>query len=148
MIHAHAMAGSVVDDGSGETDEEQKLRNESRKILGIPELRVSGICVRVPVFTGHSLSIHAGFDRPILHGLCTFGYVGRHAIKAFGGGDPRLFKSIRVRFADTVLPGDRPAVGRRGELGPVRGQPGGDARVRGDLPDGTGAHGSSFVGGH
>src|SRR5215218_3511543 len=47
------MAGSVVDDGSFETDEEQKLRNESRKILGIPELRVSGTCVRVPVFSGH-----------------------------------------------------------------------------------------------
>jgi aspartate-semialdehyde dehydrogenase len=55
------MAGSVVDDGSGETDEEQKLRNESRKILGIPDLRVSGTCVRVPVFTGHSLSINAEF---------------------------------------------------------------------------------------
>jgi aspartate-semialdehyde dehydrogenase len=55
------MAGSVVDDGTDETDEEQKLRNESRKILGIPELRVSGTCVRVPVFTGHSLSINAEF---------------------------------------------------------------------------------------
>ena len=55
------MAGSVVDDGSDETDEEQKLRNESRKILGIPELRVSGTCVRVPVFTGHSLSVNAEF---------------------------------------------------------------------------------------
>jgi aspartate-semialdehyde dehydrogenase len=50
------LAGSVVDDGSYETDEEQKLRNESRKILGIADLRVSGTCVRVPVFTGHSLS--------------------------------------------------------------------------------------------
>ncbi|WAX59245.1 aspartate-semialdehyde dehydrogenase [Jatrophihabitans cynanchi] len=59
------LAGSVVDDGSLETDEEQKLRNESRKILGIPELRVSGTCVRVPVFTGHSLSINAEFARPI-----------------------------------------------------------------------------------
>jgi aspartate-semialdehyde dehydrogenase len=55
------MAGSVVDDGSGETDEEQKLRNESRKILGIPDLRVSGTCVRVPVFTGHSLSLNVEF---------------------------------------------------------------------------------------
>ncbi len=59
------MAGSVVDDGSFETDEEQKLRNESRKILGIPELRVSGTCVRVPVFSGHSLSINAEFERPL-----------------------------------------------------------------------------------
>jgi len=58
-------AGSLVDDGSFETDEEQKLRNESRKILGIPDLLVSGTCVRVPVFTGHSLSINAEFERPI-----------------------------------------------------------------------------------
>ncbi|MCW2681066.1 MAG: asd [Frankiales bacterium] len=59
------MAGSVVDDGSYETDEEQKLRNESRKILGIPDLRVSGTCVRVPVFTGHSLSLNVEFSRAI-----------------------------------------------------------------------------------
>ncbi|SNS94137.1 aspartate-semialdehyde dehydrogenase [Geodermatophilus saharensis] len=59
------MAGSVVDDGSAETDEEQKLRNESRKILGIPDLRVSGTCVRVPVFTGHSLSLNVEFARPL-----------------------------------------------------------------------------------
>ena len=59
------LAGSIVDDGSFETDEEQKLRNESRKILGIPELLVSGTCVRVPVFTGHSLSINAEFDHAI-----------------------------------------------------------------------------------
>ena len=59
------MAGSLVDDGTFETDEEQKLRNESRKILDIPELLVSGTCVRVPVFTGHSLSINAEFARPL-----------------------------------------------------------------------------------
>jgi aspartate-semialdehyde dehydrogenase len=59
------MAGSIVDDGLEETDEEQKLRNESRKILGIPELKVSGICVRVPVFTGHSLAINAEFAAPM-----------------------------------------------------------------------------------
>jgi aspartate-semialdehyde dehydrogenase len=59
------LAGSIVDDGSGETDEEQKLRNESRKILGIPDLKVSGTCVRVPVFTGHSLQVNARFARPI-----------------------------------------------------------------------------------
>jgi len=59
------LAGSVVDDGSLETDEEQKLRNESRKILAIPDLRVSGTCVRVPVFTGHSLSLNLEFARPL-----------------------------------------------------------------------------------
>ena len=58
-------AGSLVDNGEFETDEEIKLRNESRKILGIPDLRVSGTCVRVPVFTGHSLSINAEFARDI-----------------------------------------------------------------------------------
>ena len=56
------LAGSIVDDGSLETDEEQKLRNESRKILHVPDLLVSGTCVRVPVFTGHSLAIHAEFS--------------------------------------------------------------------------------------
>jgi aspartate-semialdehyde dehydrogenase len=59
------LAGSIVDDGLGETDEEKKLRNESRKILDIPDLKVSGTCVRVPVFTGHSLQINARFARPI-----------------------------------------------------------------------------------
>ena len=59
------LAGSLVEDGSGETDEEQKLRNESRKILGIPDLKVSGTCVRVPVFTGHSVQVNARFARPL-----------------------------------------------------------------------------------
>ncbi len=57
------LAGSIVDDGLNETDEEQKLRHESRKILGLPDLRVSGICVRVPVFTGHSLAVNAEFEQ-------------------------------------------------------------------------------------
>jgi aspartate-semialdehyde dehydrogenase len=59
------MAGSIVDDGSFETNEEQKLRDETRKILDIPDLAVSGTCVRVPVFTGHSLSLNAEFARPL-----------------------------------------------------------------------------------
>ena len=58
-------AGNFVDDGLGETDEEKKLRNETRKILELPNLPVSGTCVRVPVFTGHSLSLPSQFDRPI-----------------------------------------------------------------------------------
>lgn len=58
-------AGSMVEDGDNETDEEKKLRNESRKILGIPNLLVSGICVRVPVFTGHSLALNLEFERAI-----------------------------------------------------------------------------------
>ncbi|EAR24136.1 aspartate-semialdehyde dehydrogenase [marine actinobacterium PHSC20C1] len=59
------LAGSIVDDGLNETDEEKKLRNESRKILELPGLLVSGTCVRVPVFTGHSLSINVEFARPL-----------------------------------------------------------------------------------
>ena len=60
------LAGSIVDDGSEETDEEQKLRNESRRILHIPDLAVSGTCVRVPVYTGHTLTIHAEFAGDIM----------------------------------------------------------------------------------
>jgi aspartate-semialdehyde dehydrogenase len=60
-----ALAGRLVDDGSGETDEEQKYRNESRKILGIPGLPVTCTCVRVPVFTGHAAAIVAEFSRPL-----------------------------------------------------------------------------------
>lgn len=60
-----AFAGNLVDDGSLETDEEQKLRNESRKILEIPELLVAGTCVRVPVFTAHGLAINAEFEKPV-----------------------------------------------------------------------------------
>ncbi len=59
------LAGNLVDDGEGETDEEKKLRNESRKILHLPELLVAGTCVRVPVFSGHSLSVHARFSDDI-----------------------------------------------------------------------------------
>lgn len=60
-----AHAGNFVSDGTGETDEEQKLRNESRKILDIPDLEVSGTCVRVPVFTGHSLALNLRFTSGI-----------------------------------------------------------------------------------
>ncbi len=59
------LAGQSVDDGSGETSEEQKFRDESRKILGLPGLLVSCTCVRVPVFTGHSLALNLEFERPL-----------------------------------------------------------------------------------
>ena len=58
-------AGTFVDDGLGETDEDHKLRNESRKILELPDLLVSVLCVRVPVFTGHSMAVNARFERPL-----------------------------------------------------------------------------------
>ena len=64
-FNAIAFAGNLVDDGSEETDEEQKLRNESRKILEIPELLVSGTCVRVPVFSAHGLSVNAEFEKSV-----------------------------------------------------------------------------------
>ncbi len=57
--------GSWIDDDSGETSEERKLVDESRKILELPDLAVSATCVRVPVFTGHCLAINVEFDRPL-----------------------------------------------------------------------------------
>ncbi len=106
------MAGSLVDDGSGETDEEQKLRNESRKILHLPELAVSGTCVRVPVFTGHSLSINVEFSRRISPEEATDllkqapGVVLDNVptpLKA-AGTDPSIVGRIRV---DQSVPGGR-----------------------------------------
>ncbi|MEV0950664.1 aspartate-semialdehyde dehydrogenase [Promicromonospora sp. NPDC050249] len=97
------LAGNLVDDGSGETDEEQKLRNESRKILGLPDLAVAGTCVRVPVFTGHSLSIHAEFARPITPDEARTLLVGAPGVQladvptplAAAGIDPSLVGRIR-----------------------------------------------------
>ncbi len=97
------LAGSVVDDGSGETDEEQKLRNESRKILRIADLRVSGTCVRVPVFTGHSLSINAEFERPLTAARATEILAGANGVALSdvptplqaAGADPSFVGRIR-----------------------------------------------------
>ena len=97
------LAGSVVDDGSEETDEEQKLRNESRKILGLPELRVSGTCGRVPVFTGHSLSINAEFAdaltpdraRELLAAAPGVALVDVPTPQQAAGADPSLVGRIR-----------------------------------------------------
>jgi aspartate-semialdehyde dehydrogenase len=65
LPYAGAYATDVYEGDEGWTDEELKLRNESRKILELPNLKVAGTCVRVPVYTGHSLSVHAEFARPI-----------------------------------------------------------------------------------
>ncbi|CAB4692921.1 unannotated protein [freshwater metagenome] len=97
------LAGNIVEDGSLETDEEQKLRNESRKILGIPDLLVSGTCVRVPVFTGHSLSINAEFDRPITPERATALLLGAPGVELSevptplqaAGADPSFVGRIR-----------------------------------------------------
>ena len=107
-----ALAGSIVDDGTGETDEEQKLRNESRKILGIPDLLVSGTCVRVPVFSGHSLSINAEFDRPLSVAEATELLSGAPGVELTdvpnplqaAGSDPSFVGRIRQ---DSGVPGGR-----------------------------------------
>ena len=96
-------AGSYADDGSGETDEEQKWRNESRKILGIADLAVICTCVRVGVFTGHSMSINAEFDRAIspadavdvLRGVPGVELVDVPTPLAAAGIDPTLVGRIR-----------------------------------------------------
>jgi len=101
---------SIVDDGSLETDEEQKYRNEARKILDIPELAVTCTCVRVPVFTGHSAAIVAEFSRDV-------SYVGRirpaqgapNALALFVAGD-NLRKGAAlnvVQIAEALLAAPR-----------------------------------------
>ncbi len=106
------LAGSLQDDGSLETDEEQKLRNETRKILSIPGLPVSGTCVRVPVFTGHSLSINAEFERPISPERATEVLRGAPGVELVdlpspllaAGADPSYVGRIR---RDPTVDGDR-----------------------------------------
>ena len=103
------LAGSIVDDGLDETDEEKKLRNESRKILGIPDLLVSGICVRVPVFTGHSLAINAEFASPLPVGPCP--------------RDPRRRPGRRAERHPDPAPGGRPGPVVRRPAAPRPGRP-------------------------
>ncbi|WP_192796727.1 aspartate-semialdehyde dehydrogenase [Serinicoccus kebangsaanensis] len=87
-----------------ETTEEAKLRHESRKILGIPGLAVSGTCVRVPVFTGHSLAVHAEFRDPITPDEAREVLAGAPGVEltdvptplAAAGKDPSLVGRIRV----------------------------------------------------
>jgi aspartate-semialdehyde dehydrogenase len=106
------LAGSIVDDGLGETDEEQKFRNESRKILDIPGLLVSGTCVRVPVFTGHSLSINAEFARPLTVARATELLAAAPGVELAevptplhaAGRDPSYVGRLRQ---DPGVPGDR-----------------------------------------
>ena len=103
------MAGQNVDDGSGETGEEQKFRNESQKILGLPDLLVSCTCVRVPVFTGHSLALNLEFERPlrveqalkVLEGAPGVQLCDIPTPLAATGGDMSLVGRVR---ADTTVP--------------------------------------------
>ncbi|WP_420866828.1 aspartate-semialdehyde dehydrogenase [Acidipropionibacterium jensenii] len=102
--NAVPLAGNLVDDGSGETDEEQKLRHESRKILHIPDLLVAGTCVRIPVFTGHGLVVHAEFAHPITPQDATRLLSGAPGValaevptpRDAAGTDPSLVGRIRV----------------------------------------------------
>jgi aspartate-semialdehyde dehydrogenase len=102
------MAGTIVDDGSLETGEEKKLRDESRKILEIPGLLVDATCVRVPVFTGHSLSITASFERPISPEEATALLAGAPGVELHHMPTPRLAAGKdpsyvgRIRRAETV----------------------------------------------
>ena len=107
------LAGNLVDDGEGETDEEKKLRNESRKILHLPDLRVAGTCVRVPVFSGHSLSVHARFADDITPEQARSALAGAPGVRLVdvptpleaAGADPSLVGRIRQ---------DRSVEGNRG----------------------------------
>jgi len=102
------LAGSIVDDGSLETGEEKKLRDESRKILEIPGLLVDATCVRVPVFTGHSLSITASFERPLSPDEATALLVDAPGVELHEMPTPRLAAGKdpsyvgRIRRAQTV----------------------------------------------
>ena len=106
------LAGGLVDDGSGETDEEQKLRFESRKILHLPDLLVAGTCVRVPVFSGHSLVINAEFSEEISPTRATgllatapgVALVDVPTPRQAAGRDPSFVGRIR---ADQSVPGGR-----------------------------------------
>jgi aspartate-semialdehyde dehydrogenase len=105
------LAGHPVDDGSGETSEEQKFRDESRKILGLPDLDVICTCVRVPVFTGHSLSIVAEFRRALSPERATEVLAGAPGVELSelptplraAGRDPTLVGRIRAAGADNRL---------------------------------------------
>ncbi len=71
QVYPHQIAFNVLPsvgsfkDPSGESTEEQKMRRETHKILGVSDIQITTTCVRVPVFNGHSVAIHAEFEQPI-----------------------------------------------------------------------------------
>jgi aspartate-semialdehyde dehydrogenase len=103
------VAGKVVDDGSRETNEEQKFRDESRKILCLPDLLVSCTCVRVPVFSGHSLALNLEFERPLSPEEAMAALAGAPGVElceiptplAATGGDVSLVGRVRL---DATVP--------------------------------------------
>lgn len=106
-------AGSLVDNGEFETDEEIKLRNESRKILGIPDLLVSGTCVRVPVYAGHSLSINVEFARDITVAEATELLAKAPGVQVVDIPTPLLAAGADPSFVGRIRQ-DRSAPGNRG----------------------------------
>jgi len=106
-------AGSLVDNGEFETDEEIKLRNESRKILGIPDLLVSGTCVRVPFYTGHSLSINVEFARDITVAEATELLAKAPGVQVVDIPTPLLAAGVDPSFVGRIRQ-DRSAPGNRG----------------------------------
>lgn len=111
-FNALPMAGSLVDDGTGETDEEQKLRNESRKILHIPDLRVSGTCVRVPVFTGHALTINAEFAEEMTPQRATELLAGAPGVELADVPTPRDAAGADPSFVGRIRPDHSAPEGR------------------------------------
>ena len=103
------LLGTEVDDGSGYTDEEMKLRDESRKILDLPDLAVSPTCVRVPVMVGHSVAVRATFEDAVttataIQSMQGFpGMVLEHAPTplAWAGRDEVAVGRIRADLADS-----------------------------------------------
>lgn len=106
-------AGSLVDNGEFETDEEIKLRNESRKILNIPDLLVSGTCVRVPVYTGHSLSLNLEFARDITVAQATELLSKAPGVEVVDIPTPLLAAGADSSFVGRIRQ-DRSAPGNRG----------------------------------
>lgn len=97
-FNALPVAGNFVDDGSGETDEEQKLRNESRKILHIPDLLVAGTCVRIPVYSGHGLVVHAEFRESLSPEKATELLTQAPGVRVVDVPDPRSAAGIDPRW--------------------------------------------------
>jgi aspartate-semialdehyde dehydrogenase len=103
LFNVVPLAGSLVEDGTEETDEEQKFRAESRKILGLPELPVVATCVRVPVFTGHSMALYLELERDLPPGEARALLSGAPGVElaeiptplAATGRDPSLVGRIR-----------------------------------------------------
>lgn len=111
-FNAVPVAGNFVDDGTGETDEEQKLRNESRKILHIPDLLVAGTCVRVPVYSGHGLVVHAEFRDDLSPEKATELLVKAPGVKVVDVPDPRSAAGTDPSLVGRIRPDQSAPAGK------------------------------------